>query len=116
MQFTQSLKKNYEFRRLYNRGKSHAAPCLVLYCRRNSSAGNKLGITVSAKVGNAVVRNKVRRRLREIYRLAEGELRSGFDIVLVARPRAVRSDYEALRREFYMAAERMGLCQKDKNG
>ena len=75
MKFTDSLKNNYEFRRLYSRGDSAAASRVVLYCRKNRGGSNRLGITVGTKIGKAVVRNKIRRRLREIYRTNEALFR-----------------------------------------
>ena len=80
MQFSKSLKLNHLFRRLYHKGKSCANKYLVLYCRKNGSQENRIGLTVSGKLGHAVVRNKIRRRLREIYRLHEAEFRPGWDI------------------------------------
>ena len=71
MRFSRTLKENSLFRRLYAKGKSAADPQLVIYCRRNGSQENRIGFTVSKKLGHAVVRNRVRRRLREIYRLHE---------------------------------------------
>lgn len=112
MEFTVTLKKNYEFRRLYSRGKSTAAACLALYCRKNGSDRNRIGYTVSNKVGHAVVRNRIRRRLREIYRLHEAELARGYDIVVVARMRASGADYHQLETDFMKAAGRLGLLQK----
>ncbi|MBQ9720285.1 MAG: ribonuclease P protein component [Oscillospiraceae bacterium] len=109
MQFTDTLKKNHEFRRLYSKGSSTAAPCLVLYCRKTRSPRSRIGFTVSNKIGNAVVRNRVRRRLREIYRLHEAEFRPGHDIVVVARMRASGADYHRLEREFLRCADRLGL-------
>ena len=85
MKFTTPLKKNHEFRRLYNKGKSAASQCAVVYFRRNGSPENRLGITVSTKLGGAVKRNRIRRRLKEVYRLNEKALATGYDIVLVAR-------------------------------
>ena len=92
MKFTTPLKKNHEFKRLYNKGKSAASQCAVLYCRRNGRAENRLGVTVSMKLGGAVKRNRVRRRLKEIYRLNEDKLSTGYDFVIVAR---MRSRYAA---------------------
>ena len=86
MKKTVSLKENHLFRRAYNRGKSAADSRLVLYVRGNGQKGNRLGFTVSTKVGCAVVRNRVRRRLREIYRLHEGQVLGGRDVVVVAGP------------------------------
>ncbi len=96
MEFTESLKKNYEFRRLYNKGKSAAAPYVVVYARKVKGDSNRLGITVSNKIGKAVVRNKVRRRLREIYRLHEGEMLRGYELVFVARGKSVDATYQQL--------------------
>ena len=73
MLHTVSLKENHVFRRLYHRGNSAANRYLVFYCRPNGSKQSRLGFTVSTKLGHAVVRNRVRRRLREIYRLHEAE-------------------------------------------
>ena len=89
MQFSKSLKKSHIFRRLYRKGRSAANGYLVLYCRKNGTGENRVGLTVSSKLGCAVVRNRVRRRLREIYRLHEGEFLPGYDMVVVARSRAV---------------------------
>jgi ribonuclease P protein component len=91
-----TLKKNSDFRRLYAKGKSAATPYLVLYCRKNRLDHNRAGYTVSTKLGHAVVRNRVRRRLREIVRLNAGAVRPGFDLVLVARSRAVGAEYKKL--------------------
>ena len=104
-----SIKENHVFRRLYAKGKSAAAPALVLYVRRNGSRENRLGLTVSTKVGKAVVRNKVRRRLREIYRLHQQELARGWDIVAVARVKAAFVPYAALERDFLKLADKLGV-------
>ena len=109
MKHTVSLKGNRSFRRMYAKGKSAASSTVVLYCRRNGSGENRLGLTVGTKVGKAVRRNLVRRRLREIYRLHEGELRRGWDIVAVARTRAAKASYRELEADFLRAAARLGL-------
>ena len=107
-----TLKMNYEFRRVYNRGKSGVSPFLVVYARPNRSGKNRLGITVSAKLGKAVVRNRVRRRFREIYRLSRSELKQGFDLVFVARSRAVTASYQELARAYRGCCEKLGLWEK----
>ena len=96
LKFTTSLKKNHEFKRLYNKGKSAAAQSAVVYCRRNGSFENRLGITVSTKIGGAVQRNRIRRRLKEIYRINESKLSNGYDIVIVARMRSRFAGYREL--------------------
>ncbi len=74
MKHTVSLKQNRDFRGLYARGKTAASPCLALYCRRNRLSQNRLGITVGGKLGGAVTRNKVRRRIRALYSANEDKL------------------------------------------
>ena len=109
MKYTVSLKENRVFRRLYAKGKSAVGPAMVLYCRKNGGKENRLGFTVGTKLGCAVVRNRVRRRLREIYRLNEEKRRPGYDIVVVARVRAVHSRYDQLERQFLSLADKLGL-------
>jgi ribonuclease P protein component len=116
MDKTVSLKENHLFRRAYNRGKTAADSRLALYVRRNGRKTNRLGLTVSTKLGCAVVRNRVRRRLREIYRLNEGSLSAGFDVVVVARVRAASSDYHQLEKSFLRLADKLGLLKKGEGG
>lgn len=106
---TVSLKENRLFRRLYAKGKTTASPYMAIYCRRNGGGENRLGFTVSTKLGNAVIRNRVRRRLREVYRLNEDKLRHGYDIVVVARYRSVGARYQDLDRSFLYLAKKLGL-------
>lgn len=80
-----SLKKNYQFRYVYNRGKSVANRNLVLYTLPNGKDYNRLGISVSKKVGNSVVRSKVTRLIRESYRIREDSIKTGYDIIFIAR-------------------------------
>lgn len=108
-----SIKENHIFRRLYAKGKSAVSPCLAVYCRRSGRPYSRLGITVSAKLGKAVRRNKVRRRLREIYRLHQQELAPGWDIVVVARVKAAHTGYAALERSFLSLADKLGLKRKE---
>ncbi len=112
MNVRRTLKKNSEFQRLYAKGKSAATPCLALYCRKNRRGENRLGYTVSVKLGHAVVRNRVRRRLREIVRLNEPRLKQGWDIVVVARTRAVNAPYRKLEASFLEACGKLGLLRE----
>ena len=109
MKFSASLKGNSAFRRLYAKGKSAAAPALVVYFRKNGARLNRVGVTVTSKLGKAVQRNRVRRRLREIYRLNEDRLRPGLDIILVARTRARFVSYAELDRAFLDLCGKLGL-------
>ena len=112
MQYTTTLKKNSEFRRLYAKGRSAVTPTLVVYARRSGSGANRVGFTVTVKLGHAVVRNRVRRRLREIYRLHEAELRRGADLVIVARSRSVGATYRRLEQDFLSACAKLGLMKE----
>ena len=112
MQFSKSLKLNHLFRRLYSKGKSAAGKYLVLYCRRNGTQENRIGLTVSAKLGHAVVRNKLRRRLRECYRQHETEFRRGYHMVIVARSRAVKASYAELEKSLLKLAAMQSLLQE----
>ena len=94
MEFTESLKKNYQFRFVYNRGKSIANRLLVMYVVRNGANGNRFGISVSKKVGNSVVRSRITRLLRESYRLSESKFLAGYDIVVIARASAKEATYK----------------------
>ena len=113
MKFSKSLKLNHVFRRLYRKGKSAANKYLVLYCRRNGSQEKRIGLTVSAKLGHAVVRNRTRRRLREVYRLNEGLFAPGWDIVLVARSRAIEAPFDKLTASCLSLAKKAGILQEN---
>ncbi len=108
MKFSSALKLNHIFRRLYG-SDGHANSYLVLYARRNRSEKNRVGITVSKKLGKAVVRNCVRRRLREIYRCHEEQFSPGWDIVVVARSRCVNADFQKLTEAYLALAEKAGI-------
>jgi ribonuclease P protein component len=111
MKFSTSLKLNHVFRRLY-RTNGQANSCLVLYARKNRTETNRVGVTVSKKLGKAVVRNRVRRRIREAYRLNEGLFLPGWDIVIVARSRAVEVSFQKLTESLLSLSERAGILEK----
>lgn len=95
MKYTVSLKKTPEFRNVYRRGKSVANRFLVLYKYKNGKEINRLGISVSKKVGNSVVRSRVTRLIRESYRLSEENINQpGWDFVIVARTAAKEATYQ----------------------
>lgn len=104
-----TIKENRDFKRMYAKAKSAVTPCMVVYCRRNRLGKNRLGVTVSTKLGGAVTRNRARRRLREVFRLAQPELRQGWDIILVARARAVDGPWRKLTAAFERACRELGL-------
>ncbi len=113
MKFSAPLKLNHIFRRLYATS-GHANSYLVLYARRNRTGTNRIGITVSKKLGHAVVRNRVRRRIREVYRLNEEKFQPGWDIVVVARSRAISCDFSALTNAFLSLAKKAGIQAEEK--
>ena len=86
----------------------------VLYARRNGSNTNRLGITVSKKVGGAVQRNRARRRLKELYRTNAHLLKTGYDVVFIARAATVTVEYEALKRAYFWAIRKTGISNDDK--
>ena len=88
MKFSESLKRNGDFRKVYAGGKSYANRYLVLYVLNNGTNGNRLGISVSKKVGNSVIRHRITRLIRESYRIREDLFNSGLDMVVVARKSA----------------------------
>ena len=93
MKFSESLKKNKDFRRVYDEGKSYANRYLVMYAMTNGLERNRLGISVSKKVGNSVVRHHLTRLIRESYRLNEESFSNGLDIVVIARANAKDASY-----------------------
>ena len=111
MKFSSALKLNHIFRRLYSTS-GHANSYLVLYARKNRASANRVGVTVSKKLGGAVVRNRVRRRLREVYRLNEMKFAPGWDIVVVARSRCVTAPFETLTRAYLSLAEKAGILEE----
>ena len=84
---TLSIKKDYEFRRIYKKGRSFVNPAIVVYIQKNRTGGNRVGITTSKKIGGAVQRNRARRIIRAAYRALENRLPGGYDFVFVARGR-----------------------------
>ena len=110
MKFSSSLKLNHIFQRLY-RTQGQANAYLVLYARRNRTGQNRVGITVSKKLGKAHIRNHVRRRLREIYRLNEEKFQPGWDIVVVARSRSVDAGFDKLTKAYLTLAEKAGILK-----
>ena len=93
---SESLKKNRDFQLLYKEGKSRANRYLVLYVKENGLEKNRLGVSVSKKVGNSIVRHRITRLIRESYRLHEDMFNSGLDIVVIARESAKDRKYKEI--------------------
>ena len=103
MKFSSALKLNHIFRRLYST-QGYANGMLVLYARPNRTDQNRVGITTGKKLGHAVVRNRARRRLREVYRLNEAKFKPGYDIVVVARHKCVTGNFQKLTKAYLSLA------------
>lgn len=117
MKYTSSIKKNHIFKRLYHKGNSGVAPFLAMYTLNNGKQRkneNFLGITVGVKLGNAVTRNKVRRRIREIYRAYEPSLVTGKQIVIVARNRCATGTFSQIETNFLRLCVELDLFLPDK--
>ena len=108
MKFSSALKLNHIFRRLYAT-QGYANGMLVLYARPNRLGVNRVGITTGKKLGHAVVRNRARRRLREVYRLNEHLFKPGYDIVVVARSRCVTAEFQKLTKAYLSLAGKAGI-------
>ena len=109
MKHTISMKEKHLFRRLYAKGKTAVFPTMAVYARPNGSKSSRLGFTVGTKVGKAVRRNKVRRRLREAYRIHEEQMLPGWDLVVVARVKSAHVPYRQLEKDLLRALDKLGV-------
>ena len=112
MKYSESLKSNQDFKKVYTQGKSIANRYLVMYVRENGLGKNRVGISVSKKVGNSVVRHTVTRKVREAYRLNEEKFAVGYDMVVVARVRAKDCTYFEIERAICHLGRHHHLIQK----
>ena len=113
MKYSISLKLNHIFRRLYHTS-GFADAYLVLYARKNRTPENRVGITVSKKLGKAHVRNRTRRRLREVYRLSAEKFRPGWARVVAARSKAVDAEFSQLVKSYLTLAKKAGILREDE--
>lgn len=111
MKYSESLKKNNDFKEVYNTGKSTANRYLVLYKKENSLGRNRVGISVSKKVGNSVVRHRMCRLIREGYRLQEEYFKCGYDMVFIVRVNAKDCTYKQIESAIYKLAEKLQLLK-----
>ena len=109
----ESIKKNDEFKTVYECGKSYANKYLVMYVHRNDKGRNRLGISVSKKVGNSVVRHRIARLLRESFRLNDEKFHSSWDIVVVARMGAKGKNYSDIESAFLHLAKLHGIYKNE---
>ncbi len=108
-----TLTLNSQFRRLYKSEISCARPTLVLYAKQNDVGFNRIGITVSKKIGKAHIRNRAKRRLREVFRLFAPRLANSFDFVIVSRGRTPAAPFESLLQDFEFAAKNLKVLKDE---
>ncbi|AFS79923.1 ribonuclease P protein component RnpA [Gottschalkia acidurici 9a] len=92
----QTLRNNKEFRYVYDKGKSFANKYIVMFFIKNELGFNRVGFSTTKKLGNSVVRNKFKRRMKESYRLNKDKFKQGYDIVFLSRPSAKDIDYKSI--------------------
>lgn len=107
-----TLNHDSQFKKLYKKGKSCVLPSLVVYAKENGQGVNRIGITASKKIGNAVTRNRAKRRIRELYRTNSDRLKTGYDFVVVARGKTAKEPYEKLLGAFLKATESLGVINE----
>ena len=115
MKYSESLKKNRDFKTVYGNGKSRANKYLVMYVMKNGTEKNRIGISVSKKVGNSVVRHHLTRLIREIYRLNEHHFKKGLDIIFIVRVNAKKTDYHTLEKALMHVADIHRVLEKSRN-
>ncbi len=115
MIFTESLKKNIQFQNVYKNGKSWGSKLFVMYVLKNGTDGNRIGISVSKKVGNSVIRHRVKRLVLENYRLQEKVFNSGLDIVVIARPGAATATFIEVERALMYLGNHLGIIHEKNN-
>lgn len=115
MEYSESLKKNRDFQLVYRTGTSYANRYLVMYVRENQLEKNRIGISVSKKVGNSVVRHRFCRLVRESYRLNEKMFRRGVDIVVVARVSAKMRTFREIESALLHLGRLHQIVKRDQN-
>ena len=115
MKYSESLKKNSDFQQVYRHGTSYANRYLVMYVLENQYMKNRLGISVSKKEGNSVVRHRVTRLIRESYRLNELLFKKSLDIVVIARPSAKEKSYQEIESALLHLAKKHQIAGENKN-
>jgi ribonuclease P protein component len=110
----EKIRKNNEFRTVYRRGKSFSNPLLVLYVYKNYKQLNRVGISVSKKVGKSVIRSRVKRLISESYRLNKDIIKQGYDLVFIARTASNDKNFFEIEKSVKNLFKRAGLLINEK--
>ena len=110
-----SLKNNREFKEVYSKGNSKATSNLVLYWYPNCKHKNRVGFSISKKIGKAVVRNKLKRRLKEIVRHNECYLKHGYDLVFIARKPVVNLNFQQIKKDVIKLFKKSGIWKRNRD-
>ena len=108
------LKKNYEFKKVYNEGRYYVEKYVVMYIIMNNSASNRVGFSVSKKVGNSVVRNRVKRLMKEVYRQFADITKLGYDMVFTARVGSGSADYRIIEKNMISILNKAKLKKSEE--
>lgn len=114
MKKTVPIKKNYEFMRVYKKGKFYVGKFIILYVLSNNFEMTRLGVTTSKKVGKSVIRNRLRRLIKESYRVQEENIPTGFDLVFVARNNDTIPGYWEIKREMKFLLKKLNVYVESK--
>ncbi len=114
MNKTVPLTKNYEFLRTYKKGKFYVGKYITMYALPNRSSLNRLGITVSKKFGKSVRRNRLRRLIKENYRLFEDFIKYGYDMIFVSRNTEEMPDFISIKKEMKFLLKKLNIFDQEK--
>lgn len=109
------LRKNCEFQHIYKVGKNYWNRNIILYKMKNNLNETRVGFTISKKIGNAVIRNKTKRRMREAYLRSICDLKSGYDLIFIPKKHIVDISFEELEKSIRHILKISGLLERDAN-
>ncbi|ADI03120.1 MAG TPA: ribonuclease P protein component [Syntrophothermus lipocalidus] len=107
----QRLRKRKDFEKVYSKGKKVFGRYLILYVGENAAGKNRYGIVASKKVGKAVIRNKSRRRVREVARTLDSKLRQGYDVIVIVKPLCREADFASVKSDYERLLKRSKLLK-----
>lgn len=110
------ITKNFEFINVYRAGRRWSCPYFSMYVKKNAFGRTRLGVSISKKVGKSVVRNRFKRRIKEIFRKNFKNIKSGFDVVISAKPEMAKTEYVQIEREIKNTLKRGRIWDDSKSG